>query len=80
MFQTRIPQLFGIQYPIVQGGLHWLATAELASAVSQTGGLGLISSLSFPDQEALRREIGGPNPPRKIKFNEENLKDKSRPS
>ena len=57
MFQTRIAQLFGIQYPIVQGGLHWLATAELASAVSEAGGLGLISSLSFPDQEALRKEI-----------------------
>jgi len=57
VFRTRIAQLFGIQYPIVQGGLHWLATADLASAVSEAGGLGLISSLSFPDQEALRREI-----------------------
>jgi len=50
-------QLFGIKYPIIQGGLHWLATARLASAVSEAGGLGLISSLSFPDQEALRNEI-----------------------
>ena len=57
MFRTRIAQLFGIEYPILQGGLHWLATAELASAVSEAGGLGLISSLSFPDQEALRTEI-----------------------
>jgi NAD(P)H-dependent flavin oxidoreductase YrpB (nitropropane dioxygenase family) len=57
VFRTRIAQLFGIEYPILQGGLHWLATAELASAVSEAGGLGLISSLSFPDQEALRREI-----------------------
>ena len=57
MFQTRITQLFGIKYPIIQGGLHWLATAQLASAVSEAGGLGLISSLSFPDQEALRNEI-----------------------
>ena len=57
MFQTRMTQLFGIKYPIIQGGLHWLATARLASAVSEAGGLGLISSLSFPDQEALRNEI-----------------------
>jgi len=57
VFQTRITQLFGIKYPIIQGGLHWLATAQLASAVSEAGGLGLISSLSFPDQEALRNEI-----------------------
>ena len=57
MFQTRITQLFGVTYPIIQGGLHWLATARLASAVSEAGGLGLISSLSFPDREALREEI-----------------------
>jgi len=57
VFQTRITRLFGVTYPIVQGGLHWLATARLASAVSEAGGLGLISSLSFPDQEALREEI-----------------------
>jgi NADH:quinone reductase (non-electrogenic) len=57
VFQTRITQLFGIKYPVIQGGLHWLATARLASAVSEAGGLGLISSLSFPDQEALRNEI-----------------------
>ena len=57
MFQTRITRLFGVTYPIVQGGLHWLATARLASAVSEAGGLGLISSLSFPDREALREEI-----------------------
>ena len=57
MFQTRITRLLGVTYPIVQGGLHWLATARLASAVSEAGGLGLISSLSFPDREALREEI-----------------------
>jgi len=57
VFQTRITQFFGVTYPIIQGGLHWLATARLASAVSEAGGLGLISSLSFPDQEALREEI-----------------------
>ena len=57
MFETRITRLFGIQFPIIQGGLHWLATAELASAVSEAGGLGLLSSLSFPDRDALRAEI-----------------------
>ncbi|MDI7260680.1 MAG: nitronate monooxygenase family protein [Thermodesulfobacteriota bacterium] len=57
MFKTRLTQLLGIQYPIIQGGLQWLATAQLASAVSEAGGLGIISSLSFPDQESLKTEI-----------------------
>ncbi len=57
MFQTRLTKLLGIKYPIIQGGLQWLATARLASAVSEAGGLGIISSLSFPDQDSLRREI-----------------------
>jgi NAD(P)H-dependent flavin oxidoreductase YrpB (nitropropane dioxygenase family) len=57
MFVTRLAQMLGIKYPIVQGGLQWLATAQLASAVSEAGGLGIISSLSFPDKESLRREI-----------------------
>ncbi len=57
MFETRITKLFGIKYPIIQGGLHWLATARLASAVSEAGGLGLLSSLSFANRDALRTEI-----------------------
>ena len=57
MLATRLTQMLGIKYPIVQGGLQWLATAQLASAVSEAGGLGIISSLSFPDQESLRKEI-----------------------
>jgi NAD(P)H-dependent flavin oxidoreductase YrpB (nitropropane dioxygenase family) len=57
MFVTRLTQMLGIKYPIVQGGLQWLATAQLASAVSEAGGLGIISSLSFPDKESLRKEI-----------------------
>jgi len=57
MFETRLTKLLGIQYPIIQGGLQWLATAQLASAVSEAGGLGIISSLSFPDQDSLRKEI-----------------------
>ena len=57
MFETRITQLLGIKYPIIQGGLQWLATAQLASAVSEAGGLGIISSLSSPNEGALRMEI-----------------------
>jgi len=57
MFATRLTEMLGIKYPIVQGGIQWLATAQLASAVSEAGGLGIISSLSFPDQGSLRKEI-----------------------
>ena len=44
---TQITQLFGIQYPIVQGGMVWCSGWELASAVSNAGGLGLIGSGSM---------------------------------
>jgi NAD(P)H-dependent flavin oxidoreductase YrpB (nitropropane dioxygenase family) len=57
MFVTRLTQMLGIKYPIIQGGLQWLAKAQLASAVSEAGGLGIISSLSFPDRDSLRKEI-----------------------
>ena len=57
MFQTRVTQLLGIKHPIIQGGLQWLATADLASAVSEAGGLGTLSSLSFPDPKSLTKEI-----------------------
>jgi len=57
MFETRLTRILGIKYPIIQGGLQWLATAQLASAVSEAGGLGIISSLSFPDGGSLRKEI-----------------------
>lgn len=46
MKQTRIGKLLGIPYPILQGGMLWIATAELASAVSNAGGLGVISPLA----------------------------------
>lgn len=57
MFKTRITELFGIEYPIIQGAMQWLSLAELVSAVSSAGGLGIIASLSFPTPEGLRREI-----------------------
>lgn len=57
MFQTRLTRLLGIKFPIIQGGLQWLATADLAAAVSEAGGLGIISSLSFPGRAPLKDEI-----------------------
>lgn len=49
--------MLGIKYPIIQGGMQWLARAELASAVSKAGGLGIISSGTFPELEQFRNEI-----------------------
>jgi len=57
MFKTRITEMFGIKYPIIQGGLQWLATSQLASAVSNAGGLGIINALSFATDEEFRQEI-----------------------
>jgi len=57
MFETRITKMFGIKYPIIQGAMQWLSRAELVSAVSNAGGLGIISSLSFPTAKELRQEI-----------------------
>lgn len=55
--KTRITELLGIQYPIIQGCMQWFATADLAAAVSNAGGLGIISSASFRTPEDLRAEI-----------------------
>lgn len=57
MVKTRITEFFGIERPIVQGGLMWVATAELVSAVANAGGMGFITALSFPDAGRLRAEI-----------------------
>ena len=46
--QTRITELFGIEYPVIQGGMAWVATHELASAVSNAGGLGIIGAGGAP--------------------------------
>ena len=54
---TRITELFGIRYPIIQGGMHHVGYAELASAVSNAGGLGIITGLTQPTPEDLAREI-----------------------
>ncbi|MDF2501370.1 MAG: enoyl-(acyl-carrier-protein) reductase [Anaerosporomusa subterranea] len=56
MFKTRLCDLLHIEYPILQGGMAWVATAELASAVSNAGGLGLIGAANMP-HDVLRAEI-----------------------
>jgi NADH:quinone reductase (non-electrogenic) len=55
--KTRITQILGIEHPVVQGGMQWVATAELAAAVSNAGGLGLISALTTGSPENLALEI-----------------------
>jgi NAD(P)H-dependent flavin oxidoreductase YrpB (nitropropane dioxygenase family) len=55
--QTRITQMLGIKHPIVQGGMMWVGTAQMASAVSNAGGLGIITALTCPTPDALRAEI-----------------------
>ncbi len=57
MLRTRITEMFGIERPIVQGGLMWIARAELSSAVANAGGIGFMTALTFPDADALRAEI-----------------------
>lgn len=54
---TRFTRLMGIQHPIVQGGMQWVGRAELAAAVSNAGGLGLVTALTQPTPDDLRREI-----------------------
>ena len=57
MLQTRFTEMFGVEHPIVQGGMQWVGRAELAAAVSQAGGLGLITALTQPTPEDLVKEI-----------------------
>ena len=55
--KTRITELLNIKYPIIQGGMMWVGTAEMAAAVSNAGGLGIITALTQPTPEALIKEI-----------------------
>lgn len=55
--KTRITELFGIQHPIIQGGMHFVGFAELASAVSNAGGLGMITGLTQRTPQDLAHEI-----------------------
>ncbi|GAD49319.1 putative oxidoreductase [Caenibius tardaugens NBRC 16725] len=55
--KTRITELLGIEHPVVQGGMMWVGRAELASAVSNAGGLGILTALTQPSPDALRAEV-----------------------
>ncbi|GAC1395190.1 MAG: nitronate monooxygenase family protein [Mycobacterium sp.] len=57
MITTRFTEAFGIEHPVVQGGMQWVGRAELAAAVSEAGGLGLITALTQPTPAALANEI-----------------------
>lgn len=55
--KTRVTQILGIEHPVVQGGMQWVAMAELAAAVSNAGALGIVSALTTGSPENLAREI-----------------------
>jgi NADH:quinone reductase (non-electrogenic) len=57
VIKTRITELLGIEVPIVQGGMQWVGRAELAAAVSNAGALGVLTALTQPTPQMLRREI-----------------------
>ncbi|MGI8943862.1 MAG: NAD(P)H-dependent flavin oxidoreductase [Qipengyuania sp.] len=55
--KTAITEMFGIEYPIIQGGMHYVGFAEMAAAVSNAGGLGIITGLTLGTPEKLAHEI-----------------------
>jgi nitronate monooxygenase len=57
LFRTRITELFGIDHPLLCGGLMWLADANYVAAVVNAGGMGFITPRSFPDEDAYRVEL-----------------------
>ena len=57
MITTRFTELFGIEHPIVQGGMQWVGRAELVSAVANAGALGFLTALTFPTPEDLIKEV-----------------------
>ena len=57
MLKTRFTELFGVERPITQGGMQWVGTAELISAVANAGALGFLTALTQPTPEALVKEI-----------------------
>jgi nitronate monooxygenase len=57
MIRTRFTEMFGVEHPIVQGGMQWVGRAELTSAVANAGALGFLTALTQPTPEALVREI-----------------------
>jgi nitronate monooxygenase len=57
MLTTRFTQEFGVSHPLMQGGMQWVGTGEFAAAVSNAGGLGTITALTFPTPEALAGQV-----------------------
>jgi len=57
VIHTKLTEALGIKHPIVQGGMHYVGYASMAAAVSNAGGLGIITALTQPSPEALRAEI-----------------------
>merc|ERR1711939_306322 len=57
VFNTELTRRLGIKVPVVQGGMQWVGYAEMASAVSNAGGLGILTALTQPTPEDLRKEI-----------------------
>ncbi len=55
--RTRFTEMFGVEHPIIQGGMQWVGKAELVSAVANAGALGFITALTQPSPEELAREI-----------------------
>ena len=55
--KTRITELFGIEHPVIQGGMHHVGYAEMAAAVSNAGGLGIITGLTQKSPDDLANEI-----------------------
>ncbi|KAF2152956.1 inosine monophosphate dehydrogenase [Myriangium duriaei CBS 260.36] len=56
-FNTALTRALGIKIPVVQGGMQWVGYAEMAAAVSNAGGLGILTALTQPTPEDLRKEI-----------------------
>lgn len=57
MLKTRFTEAFGVEHPIAQGGMQWVGTAELVSAVANAGALGFLTGLTQPTPEALAKEV-----------------------
>ena len=57
MIKTKITEMFGIEHPIIQGGMHYVGFAEMAAAVSNAGALGIITGLTQESPKALADEI-----------------------
>ncbi len=55
--KTRITEMFGIEHPVIQGGMHFVGYAEMAAAVSNAGGLGIITGLTQRSAADLAKEI-----------------------